>query len=60
MTHLSNAMDTKLDRVLQALTGRINELAEHYVTPLPQLVDEVAILAARVNEHVKKMGAVWN
>ena len=34
-------------------------LAERYATPLPQLTDEVATLAARVDEHLKKMGAVW-
>ena len=27
--------------------------------PLPQLTGEVARLAARVDEHLKKMGAVW-
>lgn len=26
---------------------------------LPQLTDEVATLAARVDGHLKKMGAVW-
>ncbi len=41
------------------LTGRIRQLAESYATPLPQLTDEVATLAARVDEHLKKMGAVW-
>jgi len=50
----------ELDRVSQTLTGRIRELAERYATPLPQLTDEVAMLAARVDEHLKKMGAVWN
>jgi hypothetical protein len=33
--------------------------AERYATPLPQLTDEVATLAARVDGHLKKMGAVW-
>lgn len=33
--------------------------AERYVTPLPQLTDEVATLTARVDGHLKKMGAVW-
>jgi len=33
--------------------------AERYATPLPQLTDEVAMLASRVDEHLKKMGAVW-
>jgi type I restriction enzyme M protein len=51
---------SELDRVSQTLTGRIRELAERYATPLPLLVDEVATLAARVDEHLKKMGAVWN
>lgn len=33
--------------------------SERYATPLPQLTDEVATLAARVDEHLQKMGAVW-
>jgi type I restriction enzyme M protein len=41
-------------------TGRIPELAERYATPLPQLTDEIATLAARVDEHLKRMGATWN
>ena len=35
------------------------QLAERYATPLPQLTDEVAALAARVEEHLKRMGATW-
>jgi type I restriction enzyme M protein len=52
------AMDvqSELDRVSRALTSRIRQLAERYATPLPQLTDEVAMLAARVNEHLTKMG----
>lgn len=49
----------ELDRVSQTLTSRIRQLAERYATPLPQLVDEVAELSARVDKHLKKMGAVW-
>jgi type I restriction enzyme M protein len=33
--------------------------AERYAPRLPQLTDEVATLAARVEEHLKRMGAVW-
>lgn len=29
--------------------------AERYATPLPQLTDEVAVLAAKVDGHLKKM-----
>ena len=49
----------ELDRVSQTLTGRIRQLAERYATPLPQLTDVVATLTARVDGHLKKMGAVW-
>ncbi|MES3008233.1 MAG: N-6 DNA methylase [Pseudomonadota bacterium] len=56
---LATAVQGELDRVSQTLTGRIRQLAERYATPLPKLVDEVAVLAARVDEHLKRMGAVW-
>lgn len=53
---LAAAVQGELDRVSQTLTGRIRELADRYATPLPHLTDEVATLAARVEEHLKKMG----
>ena len=56
---LAAAVQGELDRVSQTLTGRIRQLAERYATPLPQLTIEVAMLAARVDGHLKKMGAVW-
>ena len=56
---LAAAVQGELDRVSQTLTGRIRQLAERYATPLPQLTDEVATLAARVDEHLQKIGAVW-
>ena len=56
---IAAAVQGELDRVSQKLTGRIRQLAERYATPLPQLTDEVAALAARVDGHLKKMGAVW-
>ncbi|MHB1541449.1 MAG: type I restriction-modification system subunit M [Steroidobacteraceae bacterium] len=59
MTHLSAAVQGELDRVSQTLTGRIRELAERYATPLPEIEREVATLAARVEEHLRKMGVVW-
>ena len=57
---LAADVQSELDRVSQALTGRIRQLAERYATPLPKLTGEVETLAARVDEHLKKMGAVWN
>ena len=59
MARLSAAVQGELDRVSQTLTGRIRELAERYATPLPKLADEVQTLAARVEEHLKEMGASW-
>ncbi|MQU04925.1 HsdM family class I SAM-dependent methyltransferase [Pseudomonas helleri] len=56
---LAAAVQGELDRVSQTLTGRIRELSERYAIPLPQLTDEVATLASRVEDHLKKMGAVW-
>ncbi len=56
---LATAVHGELDRVSQTLSGRIRQLAERYATPLPQLADEVAALTARVQGHLKKMGAVW-
>ena len=60
LARLAADVQSELDRVSQALTGRIRQLAERYATPLPQLTGQVATLAARVDEHLKKMGAVWN
>jgi type I restriction enzyme M protein len=59
LTTLATDVQTELDRVSQALTGRIKQLAERYAEPLPQLADEVATLNAKVEEHLKKMGFAW-
>ena len=59
MARLSAAVQGELDRVSQTLTGRIRELAERYAMPLPNLSEEVEALSARVDEHLKKMGASW-
>ncbi|HGS7893533.1 type I restriction-modification system subunit M [Pseudomonas aeruginosa] len=49
-------VQTELDRVSQALSGRIRQLAERYATTLPALNTEVEALAAKVNAHLEKMG----
>jgi type I restriction enzyme M protein len=59
MARLSAAVQGELERVSQTLTGRIRELAQRYATPLPQLTNEMATLAARVEGHLQKMGASW-
>jgi type I restriction enzyme M protein len=56
---LAVSVQSELDRVSQALTGRIKQLAERYATPLPKLIDELETLAVSVDEHFRKMGFVW-
>ena len=57
---LSTDIQTELDRVSQALTGRIKQLAERYEKPLPKLTEYIEILGMKVDEHLKKMGFKWN
>jgi len=60
MHDLTAALHGELDRTSQSLAGRIRQLAERYATPLPALAAEVEVLSARVDEHLRKMGFVWN
>lgn len=56
---LAATVQGELDRVSQTLTSRIRQLAERYASPLPELINVVDRLAARMGEHLKKMEAVW-
>jgi len=58
LSALATGVQSELDRVSQALTGRVRQLAERYATPLPHLTAEVETLAARVKGHFERMGAV--
>jgi len=58
LARIASAVQGELDRVSQTLTGRIRQLAERYAPPLPQLTHDVSMLASRVDEHLKRMGAV--
>jgi type I restriction enzyme M protein len=60
LASLAAAVQGELDRVSQTLTARIRQLAKRYATPLPELTEEAEALAARVDEHLRRMGAVWN
>ncbi len=59
LARLEAAVAGELDRVSQALTGRIRQLAERYATPLPRLEEKVALLAGLVEGHLRQMGATW-
>ena len=56
---LASDVQTELNRISQALTGRIKELAERYATPLPKLTAEVKELNSKVEAHLQEMGVVW-
>ena len=56
---MAAAVQGELDRVSQTLTGRIRQLAERYASPLPKIIDDIAVLSDRVDAHLKKMGASW-
>jgi type I restriction enzyme M protein len=49
-------ISSELDRVSQALTGRVKLLTERYATPLPKLAAEAEALSAKVDAHLKLMG----
>jgi type I restriction enzyme M protein len=53
---LTASVQSELDRVSQALTGRIRQLAERYAMPLAVMGADVEALSRRVDEHLKAMG----
>jgi type I restriction enzyme M protein len=53
---LDAAIHGEMDRISQALTQRVKELAERYEVPMPQMVRQVAELEAKVTAHLKRMG----
>jgi type I restriction enzyme M protein len=59
LAELDSAIHGEMDRVSQALTQRVKELAERYETPLPKMVSRVVELEARVNRHLERMGFAW-
>ena len=54
------AIHGEMDRISQALTGRVKQLAERYETPLPQMGCRAAELETKVNAHLERMGFAWN
>jgi type I restriction enzyme M protein len=59
MSALDAALHGELDRVSQALTGRVKELAERYGRTMPELAQQMDDLQARVAGHLAKMGFAW-
>jgi type I restriction enzyme M protein len=53
---LEAAIHGEMERISQALTQRVKELAERYEIPLPQQASKVVELEQRVHAHLAKMG----
>ena len=53
---LEAAFHGEMNRISQALTQRIKQLAERYETPVSLHVQNVADLEVEVNQHLTKMG----
>jgi len=60
MAALGAVVHGEMDRLSQALTGRVKELAERYGQTMPELANKVHDLEARVAGHLEQMGFVWN
>jgi len=56
---LDSAIHGEMDRISQALTQRVKELAERYDAPLPTLSCRVAELESKVKGHLERMGFAW-
>lgn len=56
ITALKTAVEGEVDRLSQMLTGRVKGLIERYQQTLPELVGDVDKFAAKVDDHLKKMG----
>ena len=50
------AVEGEVQRLTQQLAGRVKELEERYVRPLPELEREVEAFGAKVEGHLKRMG----
>ncbi|MEM6427857.1 MAG: type I restriction-modification system subunit M [Deinococcota bacterium] len=59
MGALREAINAETDRVSQALTTRVKDLAERYEVPLPVQAERVDALEANVAKHLEAMGFVW-
>ncbi|MFZ4816674.1 MAG: type I restriction endonuclease subunit M, partial [Phototrophicaceae bacterium] len=59
MAALEAATRSELDRVSQALTGRVKLLAERYATPLPEIEARVAESHRKVQDLWRRMGYSW-
>jgi type I restriction enzyme M protein len=60
LASLEQAVASEVERVSQALTGRLKQLGERYGEALPEISQRVEELEARVAGHLERMGFTWN
>ena len=56
---VQSSIEGEVQRVIQALTKRVQELEERYAEPLQDLASEVDEFSAKVEAHLQKMGVDW-
>ncbi|WP_208180041.1 type I restriction-modification system subunit M [Sinorhizobium medicae] len=56
---INDDIAAEMDRVSQALAGRVRILAERYEMRMPDLAQRVANLETTVEQHLKSMGFAW-
>jgi type I restriction enzyme M protein len=59
LAELGKRVHAEMDRISQALTTRVKELAERYESPLPEVTTQVEEYEKKVTAHLKKMGFAW-
>lgn len=56
LASLRQSILAEMDGISQRLAQRLQELAQRYAKPLPQITEEVAALESKVMAHLEKMG----
>ena len=56
---IQSAIEGEVQRVIQALTARVQELEERYTQPLLLLEQDVEGYSVKVEEHLRNMGVDW-
>lgn len=56
---MNDSVKNEIKRISQKLAGRINELAERYSNPLPNLVAKADALSEKIGNHLRNMGLEW-
>jgi len=56
LSSIHTLIDEEMEQISHKLAKRINELAERYETPLPNILRDVQTLTKEVENHLEKMG----